>query len=215
MTIQYPACIDRDEDNNYKISCDCKNTELSFNNEKVKVRYKLTVCYKEKPINDGSEEIIVLLKNPSKANQEDSDRTINKVIKIFDTDTGKVSKLTFLNVFPFYVTDSRQLSPFDKDLIKNDKDKYEEFLKENLKVIKDTLFNSAESKTLICAYGKGVGNKQNLKNVEDLLKKYPSDKLKSFNTDESVPLHPQRLPIDPEKPYKEFKIKNKKDKAKK
>ncbi|MEV9652537.1 DUF1643 domain-containing protein [Bacillus aerius] len=206
MTIQYPACIDRDENNNYKISCDCKDTELSFNDKKVKIRYKLVVHYKEKTNNDVSEEIIVLLKNPSKANKNYSDRTINKVIKIFDTEKSKVSKITFLNVYPFYITDSRQLSSFDENFIKNHKNKYDDFLKENLKVIEDTLFNSGESKTLVCAYGKGVGNKKNLENVEGLLKKYPSDKLRSFKTDERVPLHPQRLPINPQSPCQPFEI---------
>lgn len=216
--INYPSCV-------YKISikCDCVNTGLTFNNEPVKARFSLVVEFnqsnhqsrKEK----APEEIIVLLKNPSLATEKNSDRTINKVINDFyNTKYINVSKITFMNVFPFYITDSRKLSIFDNEMKnkeQNEKNKYEAILDRNLNKIKNIINNADVKPKIICAYGKGIGNKDNLKKIEDLLESYPSEKLNSFNSDESVPLHPQRLPIDPDKPIKEFKIKSKKDQAKK
>lgn len=214
--INYPNCVS-------KIDCDCKYTDLNFNNEPVKARFSLVVEFKQSNHHShkerAPEELIVLLKNPSRATEKNSDRTINKVINdLYNTEYINVSKITFINVFPFYITDSRKLSIFDNEMKnkeQNEKNKYEAILDKNLNKIKNIINNIDVKPKIICAYGKGIGNKDNLEKIEGLLEAYPSDKLKSFNTDKSVPLHPQRLPIDPDKPIKKFKIKSKKDQAKK
>ncbi|MEH7758201.1 DUF1643 domain-containing protein [Bacillus pumilus] len=216
--INYPSCVYKDS-----IKCDCVNTGLTFNNEPVKARFSLVVEFKQSNHHShkerAPEELIVLLKNPSRATEKNSDRTINKVINdLYNTKYINVSKITFINVFPFYITDSRKLSIFDNEM-KNkeldEKKEYKDILDKNLNKIENIINNTDVKPKIICAYGKGIGNKDNLKKIEILLQAYPSDKLKSFNTDKSVPLHPQRLPIDPDKPIKKFIINCKKDQAKK
>lgn len=53
--------------------------------------------------NEGNKKILVIMKNPSKANKEISDRTINNVIK-FCFNNG-YCKVNIMNLFSYYSTD--------------------------------------------------------------------------------------------------------------
>ncbi|MBS4747431.1 DUF1643 domain-containing protein [Bacillus altitudinis] len=201
MTVDYPDCI-----NEKSIHCDCTKSNLKFNNKNVKVRFCLVVEYKSKDLNADASELIVLLKNPSHANKKTSDRTINKVISVFEHD-GNISRIIFLNVLPFYLTDSSQLPEFDNTFKNNNE--YEKILDKNIQKLQGILISKGTRPNLICAYGKEIGNKNNMEKVEDILKKYPPAKLKKFKPDENVPLHPQRLPINYKDSYQPFNFNNK------
>ena len=79
---------------------------------KLKCRYSLKIKLKK----NGNESIIVILKNPSKADEDKSDYTVNRVISyIYNCKTdsnsilNNISSIIILNLFPIYEPKSNKL----------------------------------------------------------------------------------------------------------
>ncbi|MGG3691782.1 DUF1643 domain-containing protein [Heyndrickxia ginsengihumi] len=76
------------------------------------LRYLLEVPLK----NNTNKSVLVILKNPSLADQNESDRTINNVLKFCNT--KQYSKVYIMNLYSFYSTDPDGIA----DLIKNNQE---------------------------------------------------------------------------------------------
>ena len=95
-------------------------------------------------------EFMAVCMNPSKANLEHSDDTVNRLIN-YAYEQKKYASIAILNTYSIYETDSKNL-PSDKDL-KSDPDKTEEF-KRNIEFVVDEISNLKG--TLLLAFGKAT-----------------------------------------------------------
>lgn len=85
--------------------------KISFKgNIEENIRYLLRIPLK----NSGNKKVLVVMKNPSKANAEISDLTINRVLT-FCNNEG-YSEVSIMNLFAYYSTNSGKIAK----LIKND-----------------------------------------------------------------------------------------------
>lgn len=98
---------------------------------------------------DEENEFMAVCMNPSKANLEHSDDTVNMLINY--AYEQKYASIAILNTYSIYETDSKNL-PSDKDL-KSDPDKTEEF-KRNIEFVVDEISNLKG--TLLLAFGKAT-----------------------------------------------------------
>jgi len=118
--------------------------------------------------NKRTESIIVILKNPSQATKEISDKTVYTVTTFIYKNRNKfkqlknIGKIIFLNLIPFYETDSTQLKSIQAKI--NDKG--------NLDIIKKL---TSENKKVIIAWG---NHPNGLSKEYKILKKYVYDVLK-------------------------------------
>jgi len=115
MTLNYPKVVDTN-----KITID----EKQINGNRF--RYSLTIPLKNK----GSQTLLVVMMNPSKATKEQSDSTINRVIRYVTKNRLGYSQISVVNLYPIYETFSRCLQ------------NYEDEEKENLDTIKILLQKS-------------------------------------------------------------------------
>ena len=82
--------------------------------------------------------------NPSKANQNCSDQTVNKVLNFFkDNSKIPISKVIILNLFPYYENDSKKLVNRIKSINSNE-------LQENIDVFTKHI---SESDFIVLAWG--------------------------------------------------------------
>ncbi|MFP3513880.1 DUF1643 domain-containing protein, partial [Peribacillus sp. SIMBA_075] len=84
---------------------------VSQQGKTINVRTSLVI----KTDKDTNKVITYILKNPSKANEHESDLTINKIIAAAYKQDA--SKIFIFNVLPFYLTDSNQLISYVKKLM--------------------------------------------------------------------------------------------------
>lgn len=77
--------------------------ERFFTDEIIKRRFLLEIKLKSRK---SEKTVVVIMMNPSKANKEVSDRTINKVIKYIYNNgkTKEIGKIVLLNLFVAYKT---------------------------------------------------------------------------------------------------------------
>lgn len=94
-------------------------------------------------------EFMAVCMNPSKANLDQSDNTVNRLINY--AYGQKYASIAILNTYSIYETDSKNL-PSDKDL-KSDPDKTEEF-ERNIEFVVDEISNLKG--TLLLAFGKAT-----------------------------------------------------------
>lgn len=94
-------------------------------------------------------EFMAVCMNPSKANLEHSDDTVNKLIK--DAYKQKYASIAILNTYSIYETDSKNLPSYNN--LKSDPDKTEEF-KRNIEFVVDEILNLKG--TLLLAFGKAT-----------------------------------------------------------
>jgi hypothetical protein len=99
---------------------------------------KLPIC------KDKNEAIAVILKNPSKANKEQSDYTVSHVVNYIKQNKylKDIGDIIILNLIPFYETNSAKLKDY-KDKLKD---------KKNLSIIEREL-KKKELKKVIIAWG--------------------------------------------------------------
>ncbi|MGG1689420.1 DUF1643 domain-containing protein [Heyndrickxia ginsengihumi] len=83
--------------------------ETDFSNN---LRYLLEIPL----INDSNKTVLVIMKNPSKADQYESDRTINNVLKFCYS--KQYSKVYIMNLYSYYSTEPDGIA----DLIKNNQE---------------------------------------------------------------------------------------------
>ena len=87
---------------------------------------------------NGKKKLLVIQKNPSRANSIISDHTVNRVLhycnrnKDFYPQLKEVGNLVFLNLIPFYLTDSRKLRKLPFKIVDS----------ENLQRVEDTIKTS-------------------------------------------------------------------------
>lgn len=89
--------------------------DIDKNNRK---RYAIEIEFKGK--RDGEEKWLVILKNPSRAGEQDiseSDCTVNRVCEYFYQNKLDVSKVIIMNLFPVYETYSSKLIERVGDLV--------------------------------------------------------------------------------------------------
>lgn len=118
-------------------------------NDKIKVRYSLKIYLKNKK---SSDEVTVIMMNPSKANKYQSDRSVNKVINFVDKYMPKYSCISIVNILPFYGTRSKNLNGNIERIIKVKGQNYlDNILNKNIKEIKSV---TKESSKVIMAWGR-------------------------------------------------------------
>lgn len=145
------------------------------------------------------------MKNPSKADKEISDHTINNVLKFCK---GKYSTIYIMNLFPFYST-----NPLGVKKIIKSKD-FEYIMKKNDEVLKSTIQGCDD--VIVAWGGDSIGNKEAylkvIKRVEEIIddsqKPKNAVKLKGGNDNKQYPWHPQVWEVNNELEIYEWNNKN-------
>lgn len=125
----------------------------------------------EVPIrNNGNKSVLVILKNPSKATNNQSDYTVNKVIEYCKR--KDYNKVYIMNLFSYYSTKPKGVKIFINS------NNYTQFMEKNLSVLEETIANVDD---VIEAWGTDtIGCKKEydktIKKVNEILQK---EKLKS------------------------------------
>lgn len=181
------------------IDCDCYSFKSS-KGETVNVRTSLLITTD----NETNKTVTYVLKNPSIANEHESDLTINKVIKAAYKQGA--SKIYIFNALPFYLTDSNQLISFVKKLKKNESRDYFNAVSKNLEVIKNYLDTRSEDE-FVCAWGSNTTDEENLNNIIREIIQYRSQ-VKRIKLIDNYPIHPQGKPIDMDNPFEDLDLKS-------
>ncbi|MEH7552897.1 DUF1643 domain-containing protein [Bacillus altitudinis] len=136
-----------------------------------------------------------LLMNPSDADLEFSDSTVNKVIK--DSYNDNVDQVDIVNALPFYETDSTKIENL---LNKLGKSEILNLLNENYKTIVKSIETTVESGgKIICGWGNIPSNlsvrneniySNNLKRIKEILIKYPNMTYCYGTNNDGSPTHP-------------------------
>ncbi|HFR4159492.1 TPA: DUF1643 domain-containing protein [Bacillus cereus] len=146
----------------------------------------------------------IIMMNPSKANQNCSDQTVNKVLNFFkDNSKIPISKVIILNLFPYYENDSKKLVNRIKSINSNE-------LQENIDVFTKHI---SESDFIVLAWGnvpKGfcakihnayVKKTMNIIEItlkQDILYVFKDDKFAANEiiTKKQRPRHPNRITLN-------------------
>ena len=127
---EYQDCVDKD------------NIYINRNNE---YRYTLSIPL----INGYKRSVLVIMKNPSKADGENSDHTINNVIKFCN---NQYNKVYIMNLFPYYSTDPVGIKEFISS------DRFAEIMRHNIILLEKLLCDVDD---IIVAWGgNSIGNKK-------------------------------------------------------
>lgn len=146
----------------YKDYVDIDNIVI---NQETGYRYSLFIPFK-KPVN--KKYILIIMRNPSKANKSTSDKTINNVLGFCHNKYGGVY---MANLYPYYETKSRKL----KDFV--DLESYKEKMEKNSQALEGLLKNIND---IIVAWGTNNAGNKYRKNYENTVKLL-SDKLNEAN----------------------------------
>lgn len=176
--------------------------EITIKRKSTFYRYLLTI-----PIKSVSKDnVLVILKNPSKANNIESDHSINNVLKFCEKHYGKVY---IMNIFPFYSTKSEKV----KDFICSDD--YDREMDINSATLKETLDKVNE---IIAAWGGGgtIGNKRKydevisevLSTIRNSNKKIYYVRERERSHERKYPWHAQVWAVNKDLMKVELKIKN-------
>lgn len=152
-------------------------TDLSSN-----LRYLLEVPL----INNTNKSVLVIMKNPSKADQYESDRTINNVLKFCNS--KQYSKVYIMNLYSYYSTDPNAIA----ELIKSG----QEMLaigRENDRILQQT---SEKVNDVIVAWGSNTFNctekyKKRIKRVTNIIKGKEISYVESISECRWYPKHAQ------------------------
>ncbi|PKQ89409.1 hypothetical protein CXK86_20395 [Paenibacillus sp. BGI2013] len=129
----------------YKDYIDQGNILIDGDNEH---RFSMYVPFR---IQDNNNQVLIIMRNPSEANELNSDKTINNVLGFCH---GKYSGVFVANLFPFYAKDPRQLN---QHIGTSD---YPKFMNKNKQTIDEILDRNPRIKHVIIAWG---ANKSKLK----------------------------------------------------
>ncbi|MGM0968592.1 MAG: DUF1643 domain-containing protein [Bacillota bacterium] len=183
--INYPSYVK-------SVQCDCYSF-LSQSGKTINIRTSLVI----KTTNNTNKVITYVLKNPSKADEFQSDLTINKVIAAAYNKGAE--EIVIFNVLPFYLTDSNQLITYLNELMENDKKDYDDAVLKNLDVIRNYLATRSEDE-FVCAWGSNTTDEGNLNNIISAIKQYRVQ-VKKIKLVDDFPVHPQGKPIDMDDPF--------------
>lgn len=179
------------------------DTLIEKNIISIKVEYNFSIRnYLKINLNkDVNKKLAIILMNPSKATDKESDQTVSEVLEFAKKEYKEV---IIFNVLPFYGTDSDDLSPLFKEDSK--KEIVEVLLKSNINKIGEKLSEDTDKNTeIFLATGcpkDGEVKKVfliQLQKIYGLLKKYPCVNAfnieKSFLNNEGTTYHPRYLKI--------------------
>ncbi|WP_332274910.1 DUF1643 domain-containing protein [Bacillus velezensis] len=121
---------------------DCKTERLT---DSIEARYCLSI----KLNNNLDSSYVFIMLNPSIADKEVSDLTITKLCN-FSHSLNEVGSIHIVNLYPFYETNSAELSSIIHKLQKEDRSLYEAAVKANHQIIANL---AKESKKVIFAWG--------------------------------------------------------------
>ncbi|MBU8886025.1 MULTISPECIES: DUF1643 domain-containing protein [Bacillus] len=121
---------------------ECKTERLT---DSIEARYCLSI----KLNNNLDSSYVFIMLNPSIADKEVSDLTITKLCN-FSHSLNEVGSIHIVNLYPFYETDSAELSSIIHKLQKADRSLYETAVKTNHQIIANL---AKESKKIIFAWG--------------------------------------------------------------
>ncbi|WP_243356791.1 DUF1643 domain-containing protein [Bacillus litorisediminis] len=115
----------------------CKIKKL---NKNISSRTELTA----KLDNNYDKSILFILMNPSKANEVESDRTINKCASIafHDLEHLHIGQFSIVNIYPFYESNSKELNTVINNVKAVSKTFYYREIFYNLKVVENKIRNS-------------------------------------------------------------------------
>ncbi|MBU3194937.1 DUF1643 domain-containing protein [Clostridium algidicarnis] len=164
-------------------------------------RYLLCVPYIH--INNDKS-ILVIMKNPSKADENISDHTINNVLKFCE---NKYSKVYIMNLFPNYSTDPKEVKTFiNSARFQEVMNKNNEFLNSLLEIVDDVIIawggNSIGNK---CEYDKAIYSVLN--NVKKVNKKAYAVRIKGSKVSRKYPWHAQVWAVNHDLETYEWNIK--------
>lgn len=168
------------------------NVKLLHHDIRTNRRYRLDIELKN---GDNKKAIQLIMMNPSEANEEISDNTINRVIKYVSTNNSEgilqdIGKIIFTNLYVVYETYSdnvdNYISEYGLDFVKGIEadGKYN-----NNMIIKEA---TNESEIIIIAWGKGdiLGYDNRIQEVFSLIKNKEIYHVKDF-TEDGYPRHPR------------------------
>ncbi|MCT4454531.1 DUF1643 domain-containing protein [Lactococcus cremoris] len=122
------------------------DTLIEKNIISIKVEYNFSIRnYLNITFNrDVNKKMVIILMNPSKATDKESDPTVSEVLRFAKKEYKKV---IIFNVLPFYGTDSDDLSPLFKDESK--KEIIEVLLKSNINKIREELLEDKDTEIFL------------------------------------------------------------------
>lgn len=123
-------------------------------NQEGEYRYSLFIPYKN-PVNKKN--VLVIMRNPSKANKDISDKTINNVLGFCH---NKYDGVYMTNLYPYYETNSTKVKDFIESV------SYEEQMEKNAQIL-DTLLESVDE--VIAAWGTNNTGSKYDKGYEDVI----------------------------------------------
>ncbi|WP_179288790.1 DUF1643 domain-containing protein [Bacillus velezensis] len=174
---------------------ECKTERLT---DSIEARYCLSI----KLNNNLDSSYVFIMLNPSIADKEVSDLTITKLCN-FSHSLNEVGSIHIVNLYPFYETNSEELSSIIQKLQKENSSLYEATVKTNHQIIANL---AKESKKVIFAWGdcpkrfdKRSFNKQ-CNDVKQLLKGINKDEAFVIKTHYNRLLTVKNSPRHPSRP---------------
>jgi len=166
----------------YKKYVDIKKIQM---NGVGKFRYLLHIPFKNSISNN---KVLVIMKNPSKATNYESDKTINNVLKFCNT---RYSEVYIMNLFPYYSTNPSGIKTFIA------MKKFVQIMKKNDGVLNETI-NRVDS-VIVAWGGNSIGNKEHydkaIKRVEDIIESSKkirhAVRVQGKSIERKYPWHPQ------------------------
>ncbi|MBU3102238.1 MULTISPECIES: DUF1643 domain-containing protein [Clostridium] len=116
-------------------------------NNNIKVRNLISV----KISNNNNKKVLCVMMNPSKANSEQSDITVNKILNLLNSVKYNVGIIEIVNLYPVYKTKSGELFNTLQQLRKHGIEVYDKKIKENDQLIKSKI---ESTDVIIFAWGK-------------------------------------------------------------
>ncbi|WP_411843826.1 DUF1643 domain-containing protein [Salinicoccus sp. HZC-1] len=159
----------------------------SRNNEEIMMRYSLKVRLKKRK---GGKEVAIIMMNPSAADENDSDRSVNKVLEHIYKKQNDFEYVTILNIIPFYSTENKKIKEkIDKIISHKNAARLNAINESNNKEIEETV---KRSQKVILAWGKPSKFPlfyyyNQLSNIISYLEKHPDVnvfKLRSYRLNE-------------------------------
>lgn len=147
---------------------------------------------------DENKIALVIMKNPSKANEDESDQTVNRVLEVMYK--SGYGKCYIMNLIPYYATDSARVA----DIAENDEEVYEL----NDKLLKEKI--ESATRIFVAWGGKSSFNNdfynKRVEKIKSLLKGKEVYCYKKNNN--GTPIHPARNQWEKDITDKDFIIYN-------
>ena len=140
---------------------------------------------------DINKKVLVILKNPSKADKHESDLTIDRVLK-YCNNQG-YSEVSIMNLYSYYATDAHELRTLiqGKEISKAVGKKNDMYLRQEVKKVDDVIAAWGEN-----TFGCTKQYKARIKEVVEIIKVKPIYYVQSISKNEWYPRHAQTWKIN-------------------